>query len=141
MRPSPGEVASAWLQQARQDLDDATFNASGKRHNVACFLAQQAAEKALKAFLYAQGIEQVRGHSVHSVEALSRQAAEFDDSLAPLTTQAAPLDQYYIPTRYPNGLPVGSIPAHCYVASDSTRARRLAGTVVEAVVSRLQPAE
>lgn len=138
MRPSPGEVASAWLQQARQDLDDATFNASGKRHNVACFLAQQAAEKALKAFLYAQGIEQVHGHSV---EALSRQTVQFDASLAPLTTQAAPLDQYYIPTRYPNGLPVGSIPAHCYAASDSTRALRLAGTVIEAVGSRLRPAE
>ena len=138
MRPSPGEVASAWLQQARQDLDDATFNASGNRHNVACFLAQQAAEKALKAFLYAQGIEQVRGHSV---EALSRQAAQFDDSLAPLTMQAAPLDQYYIPTRYPNGLPVGSIPAHCYDSNDSARALQLAGTVVEAVESRLRPAE
>ena len=138
MRPSPGEVASAWLQQAGQGLDDATFNASGNRHNVACFLAQQAAEKALKAFLYAQGIEQVRGHSV---EALSQRAAQFDDSLAPLPMQAAPLDQYYIPTRYPNGLPVGSIPAHCYASSDSARALRLAGAVIEAVESRLRPAE
>ncbi len=55
--------------------------------------------------------------------------------------QAAPLDQYYIPTRYPNGLPVGSIPAHCYAADDSARALRLAGTVVEALESRRRPVE
>ena len=35
----------------------------------------------------------------------------------------------------------GSIPAHCYVANDSARALRLAGTVIEVVVSRLQPTE
>ena len=35
----------------------------------------------------------------------------------------------------------GSIPAHCYVANDSARALRLAGTVIEVVVSRLRPTE
>ena len=136
MRPSPEEVAWAWFQQAAQDLDDATFNAGGGRHNIACFLAQQAAEKALKAFLYAQGHEQVRGHSV---EALTRQAAGVDESLGSVMVRAAALDQYYIPTRYPNGLPAGSVPAHCYGPEDSARALDLGRTVIAAIQDRLQP--
>jgi HEPN domain-containing protein len=56
--------AQRWLEQARRDLDDAEFAASGSRWNLACFLAQQSAEKALKAYLYWQGAEAVWGHSV-----------------------------------------------------------------------------
>lgn len=32
--------AARWLEQARRDLDDADFAASGSRWNLACFLAQ-----------------------------------------------------------------------------------------------------
>lgn len=38
--------ADRWLEQARRDLDDARYAAQGKGWNLACFLAQQAAEKA-----------------------------------------------------------------------------------------------
>jgi HEPN domain-containing protein len=48
-------AARRWWRQARRDLESATINADHARHEVACFLSQQAAEKALKAFLYAQG--------------------------------------------------------------------------------------
>jgi len=41
-----------WLRQAEQDLDDARFLKEGGRHNLACFMGQQAAEKAIKAYLY-----------------------------------------------------------------------------------------
>jgi HEPN domain-containing protein len=53
-----------WLLQAKQDLDDARYNSEGERYNIACFLSQQSAEKALKAFLYAEGGEMIWGHSV-----------------------------------------------------------------------------
>jgi len=56
--------ASRWLQQAECDYETAVYNQTGTYHNIACFLAQQAAEKALKAFLYASGVEVVRGHAV-----------------------------------------------------------------------------
>jgi len=36
-----------WINQALKDLDDAKFNLSGERYNVACFLAQQSAEKVI----------------------------------------------------------------------------------------------
>lgn len=76
------------------------------------------AEKALKAYLYAQGEEVVIGHSV---EALARWAAEYDADFEALREQVSLLDGYYIPTRYPNGLP-DNIPARVYTrhAADET---------------------
>ncbi len=53
-----------WLRQARQDLLDADYSREGNRFNLACFLGQQAAEKALKAFLYHRGAEDVWSHSL-----------------------------------------------------------------------------
>jgi len=75
--------AARWLAQAERDLDDARFAASGARWNLACFLSQQAAEKALKAYLYAHGAETVWGHSVAE---LCRDAAAHDESYATLGT-------------------------------------------------------
>lgn len=57
MRPNPERNSERWLRQAERDLDDARFAAQGARHNLACFLAQQAAEKAVKSYLYARGAE------------------------------------------------------------------------------------
>jgi HEPN domain-containing protein len=94
--------AKRWFSQALQDLDDAKFNLSGKRYNVACFLAQQSAEKVLKAYLILKGAEEVWGDTV--VE-LCIDAKDFDPDFSSIETQAALLDKYYIPTRYPNALP------------------------------------
>jgi HEPN domain-containing protein len=92
-----------WLLQARQDLDDADYNLKGKRYHLVCFLSQQAGEKALKALLYAKGEEIVLGHSVAK---LLKSAIRYDTGLAAIKDTAG-LDKYYIPTRYPNGLPGG----------------------------------
>ncbi len=43
--------AIRWLNQGRNDLEAAKWNAEGKFFAQACFLSQQAAEKALKAYL------------------------------------------------------------------------------------------
>jgi len=48
-------------------------------YHLACFLAQQVADKAIKAFLYAQGEEIVLGHSV---ERLCGTAADYDSEFA-----------------------------------------------------------
>jgi HEPN domain-containing protein len=68
------------------------------------------AEKALKAFLYAQGEELVVGHSVRQ---LCQRAAAYDAEFHHHMDDWAILDSYYIPTRYPNGLP-DDIPARVY---------------------------
>ena len=92
------EEGRRWLLQAKQDLDDARYNLEGERYHLACFLSQQSAEKALKAFLYAQGEKMVWWHSVAE---LCKRAASFDRSLEEIRRKVATLDKYYIPTRYP----------------------------------------
>lgn len=99
-----------WLEQAEADRRGAQVLLDGEVFHLVCFVGQQVAEKAVKAFLYAAGEELVLGHSV---EALCREAAQHDPVFAELREVAGPLDGYYIPTRYPNGLP-DSIPARVY---------------------------
>ena len=70
-----------WLAEAEADLDTARYLQEGGRHNTACFISQQSAEKAMKAFLYAQGVENPWGHSV---AALVEDATTFDASLETL---------------------------------------------------------
>ena len=47
------------MSQAARDLDDAGYLREGGRHNTACFMAHQAAVKALTGYLYAEGAEAV----------------------------------------------------------------------------------
>jgi HEPN domain-containing protein len=129
MRPEPIAEGRRWVDQARRDIDDARFAADGGRDNLACFLAQQAAEKALKGFLYASGEESVWGHSVAD---LCDRAGEKSATLRALVRSGASLDVYYIPTRYPNGLP-GGLPADAFGADDAARAIERATEIIEAV--------
>ncbi len=122
-----------WFWQAVQDLDDAKFNLSGKRYNVACFLAQQSAEKALKAYLLQKGAEEVWGHSTSE---LCKDAESFDEAFKTIASEASSLDKYYIPTRYPNALP-GGIPSTAFDESDANRAISLAEKVIDFIKSKL----
>jgi HEPN domain-containing protein len=132
MKIEPMDEGSRWVLQAEHDLDDAEFNLSGGRHNVACFLAQQSAEKALKAYLFSKGAEEVWGHSVAE---LCKDAQTFDSTFDQLNSKAGPLDKYYIPTRYPNALP-GGIPSNAFDENDAKRAIQLAKEVIDFVKSK-----
>ena len=70
---------------------------------------------------------------------VAQQAAEHDDGFAALQPRAAPLDKFYVPTRYPNGLP-GGIPAEVFSADDANGAVSLAAEVIAAVDARLAAA-
>jgi HEPN domain-containing protein len=96
--------ARRWLTQALHDRDAARLNRDHGFCEHACFLTQQAAEKALKAFLYARGQGPVIGHSTL---VLSHEAASLEPAFAALAESCRHLDQLYIATRYPNGLPAG----------------------------------
>ena len=61
----------------------------------------------------------------HSVVALLDQLITDHSALAALREIAQQLDQYYIPTRYPNGLPDG-IPADVFTRTQAEAA--VAGT-------------
>jgi HEPN domain-containing protein len=112
MRRSPLEEGLRWLEQASEDLKWAKLLAREGGYHIACFLAQQVVEKAIKAFLYAQGEELVVGHSV---DALLARAAKYDQRFEEKRSSWSSLDSYYIPARYPTGLP-DSIPARVFNA-------------------------
>ena len=69
------------------------------------FLAQQVGEKAVKAIHYARGERIVYGHSIYD---LFKRLKLKDKDAGALLQIAGSLDQFYIPARYPNGLPEGS---------------------------------
>lgn len=98
----PVEEARRWFAQATSDLDCARVNLRERFFAQACFQAQQAAEKALKALRYARGERIVVGHSV--LQQLQRLLPAYP-TLAVHAASASQLDQYYVPSRYPNGLP------------------------------------
>lgn len=132
MKNSNVREAKRWFLQALRDLDDAKYNLSGGRYNVACFLAQQSAEKALKAFLILKGAEEVWGHSTSE---LCRDAEHFDNDFSNIQRDAALLDKFYIPTRYPNALP-GGIPSEAFDETDANRAISLAEKIINFVKSK-----
>jgi len=137
MRNSAREEGLRWLRQAEEDLRWTRHLAEEGAHHLACFLSQQVTEKALKAFLYAQGEEIVLGHSV---QRLCAAAAAFDPEFEMRGQSWSLLDGYYIPTRYPNGLPDG-IPADVYTRRAAADAVALAIEAVGFVQRRLNDSE
>jgi HEPN domain-containing protein len=104
------ERSRDWFRQAEHDLAKARLDQQWQYFEWACFTAHQAAEKALKAVYYARHGE-ARGHGVRALF-LSLELP-IDDTLL---KQATSLDRFYIPTRYPNGLPAGA--PHDYFSQD-----------------------
>jgi len=125
--------AARWMRQSVQDLDDADFLRNGERHNLACFLGQQAAEKAVKAFLFHRRVEDVWGHSLVD---LCEDAKLFDMMFDIIKSEARQLDKYYEITRYPGYLP-GGIPSEAFDRIDADRSIELSTQVVNFVRERI----
>jgi HEPN domain-containing protein len=124
--------ALRWVVQSEKDLDAAKYNYDGKLFNIACFLAQQSAEKILKAFLIKHGDNTIWGHSVAD---LVDDCSHIDSNFEELFRIAGSLDKYYIPTRYPDGLP-GGIPSNAYIDEDARMALKMAEEVISFVKSK-----
>jgi len=123
--------AEDWFRQALKDLEQANSSRAEGRHEWACFAAQQAAEKAVKALHLRLG-QEAWGHVVARL--LRDLPAPAPDSLL---DKARVLDGHYIPSRYPNSHPEGA-PFEHYGQLQSEDAIRYAGEILEFV--RLQMA-
>ncbi len=122
-----------WLLQAQRDLEAAEFAASGGFHALACFLSQQAGEKAVAGYLFARGADHVWGHALAD---LCEDAMQLDKSFDVIKSVAMLLDKYHHATRYPTGLP-GGAPHDVYDRVDSARALEIARDVRQFVDTRL----
>jgi len=107
-------------------MEQARDSRNADRHEWACFAAQQAAEKAVKALHLHLG-QEAWGHVVRKL------IEELPPSVAvptALLDKARVLDSFYLPTRYANGHPEGS-PFEHYGSLQSEEAIKYAGEVIE----------
>lgn len=121
----PSREADRWLKQAESDLAYAELGLREGFYAQVCFQCQQVCEKAIKALRYGRGERAVLGHALVELADSVPVMARFRDSLAVL-------DQYYVPTKYPNGLP-GGIPSDVYTGDQAAAAVDTARRVVAAV--------
>jgi HEPN domain-containing protein len=115
-----------WLAQSKRDLEQAVDSRNAGRHEWACFAAQQAAEKAVKAL-----------HQYHNQEAWGHVVRRLVEELPPavrtpeeILDKARVLDSYYMPTRYANGHPEGA-PFEHYGKLQSDEAIAYAREIIE----------
>ncbi|MCS6998493.1 MAG: HEPN domain-containing protein [Aquificaceae bacterium] len=109
-----------WWEQALRDKEKALLDHQHAYYEWACFTSQQSAEKALKALCMAMNLE-VWGHSLTGI---LKTLKEYGLNIPKEVEKSARLlDTYYIPTRYPNGLPAGK-PSEYYTEEESEEALR-----------------
>ncbi len=94
-----------WLEKATEDLTVARLVLKEGHTAHACFLSQQCIEKSLKAYLLFKANDYPRTHKL--VDLLSN-CASSDPAFSQFLADCTVVDQYYIPTRYPDGIPGGT---------------------------------
>ncbi len=121
--------AHRWWRQALSDLDFLPVARQAGKYDTCCFLAQQTAEKALKAYLFHQGEELILTHSIFK---LCDMAAQYSPDFTALRERVKLLDFYYVEARYPNALE-DVIPAEFYNEQDAEQAIAMAEAVITTV--------
>jgi HEPN domain-containing protein len=124
--------AGDWLNQALRDLEQAEDSRQAGRHEWGCFAAQQAAEKAVKALHLYLG-QEAWGHVV------ARLLQELPETVlipGELIEKGRVLDNFYIPSRYPNSHPQGA-PFEHYGPLQSEEAIRYASEIIEFIRSQV----
>jgi HEPN domain-containing protein len=93
--------AKAWMVKSWRDLETARFTGTGTPpfYDIGVYHCQQAAEKAIKAFLVYHGKSYER---THDIEVLVDLASEIDLEFSDLADAADVLTPYATRFRYPN---------------------------------------
>lgn len=118
-----------WFLQARRDLEQAEASLRDERHEWACFAAHQAAEKAVKA-LHLDCDQDAWGHVARLLRELPLEVPR------ELVEKGKVLDNFYVPTRYPNGHTAGP-PFEHYGPLQSEEAVRYAREILDFVDSEM----
>ena len=114
-----------WMRQAKRDLQQAGILLESDGYEWCCFVAQQSAEKALKAVFQKLGAN-AWGYSVNLL------LSSLPDSVRPavdLVDKAKELDKHYIASRYPNSYPSGA-PFQYYTRLEAERSIQYAKEII-----------
>ncbi|MDB9525157.1 HEPN domain-containing protein [Oscillatoria sp. CS-180] len=125
--------AQRWHQQGIDDLEAATALLTASKYPQACFYAQQAAEKALKAVWFRLDLDPWG----HSCGRLIRDLPDpvKKDFLVLMDTALA-LDKLYIPTRYPDAL-AELTPSEAFTRSEAESAIQSGERLIQQVTNWL----
>jgi HEPN domain-containing protein len=95
------KAAIQWIKYSRTDLNmaKASLELSREYKNVAAFLAQQSAEKVIKAYLTSK---QIRVPKTHDMNLLLKEVSKMDVDLAKQLSKAESLTIYAVTYRYPD---------------------------------------
>jgi HEPN domain-containing protein len=91
------DLVSGWLKKAASDMRAMEASIGAEAFDAACFHAQQAAEKALKAYLIGTETEFPYTHNLTKLVAL---CASFDASFSRLLGTVEPLTPFAVEMRY-----------------------------------------
>ena len=119
-----------WKKQAENDLQWAEHSFTGGFYAQTCFIAQQAAEKMMKAYCFFKGFDVIRTHSLFQiVHALGEDGV--------LEKNAKELDLYYISGRYPDAFPAGA-PFEMITKKQAERALRASLEIYRILEGRMK---
>lgn len=93
------DKTKGWFTLAEEDLLWAKASFEEKIFRGACFASQQAAEKALKAYLVSKGIGFPK---IHDLVALNQHCIKEDKDFKTLDEACNIISPYYLSTRYPD---------------------------------------
>ena len=130
----PKQHADRWLRQTGHDLVIAQTHFQSGCYSDCCFMSEQTAQKAMKAFLFAQGERVV---VEHSIAGMMKRALGYDATFRSFLEKASVLDQYYIPTRYPDALAEPAVPFESYTREQASQALAFAHEIVELVKQKV----
>lgn len=103
MKEGNKRLVNRWLTKAGEDeLSLLVLTKEGGAPSTACFLAQQMAEKYLKALLVHENIP---FQKVHDLLELESKLIESNANISEIHEELTELNGYYISTRYPGDFP------------------------------------
>ena len=129
------EESQRWFNQSKYDLEAAKRNFEQKIYPYTCFLAEQAAQKALKSFLFLKGERYVWEHSVQK---LIDRSSQYSNQFSALKEAGAILDKYYLTTRYPDAIAPPALPYESYTEKEASGALELSGGILDVVRNELE---
>lgn len=126
--------ALRWLEQAESDLVAARDNIAAKHYNWACYMSEQAGEKAVKAVYVFRAHPFKRIHWIADlISGDELRGLPGVPELKDLADVARQLDQMLTSTRYPDAVPGIALPSQFYVEYEAEECLQWAQQIVASV--------
>ncbi len=122
-----------WFEYAEDDLKFAKVGLREGFYSQVCFLSQQVIEKTLKGLLVAKGKTYPKTHKLIDLYRLCGV-----NWLEPFKNKIKLIDEFYIPMRYPGGIPGGPAtrPSN---ETDAKEALSAAEEILQLVLNKVYP--